>query len=201
MSSISLDLSSHQLKKLTNGNKILVKPEMVGKGMKLKLPAEHVKNLNKAKKSGKAIKIQLSSTEGGDLKKVLKNVWRGYQKYVRPVVGPAIRKGLTQAVKVALPAAAIALGAPEAAPAAAWVANEIGNKAVNALGDVTGAYGLHTKKNRLKDDYSLMISPEHPAFTPYQKPLKSGGRMNIKLHAGKPRILHGGSFLPAGAGF
>lgn len=199
MSSISLDLSSHQLKKLGNGNKIIIKPEMVGKGIKLKLPTEHIKAINNAKKSGKAYKIQLTTTEGGDLKKTLKTIWRGYQKYVKPVVAPAIRKGLTQAVKVGLPALAVATGNPELAPGAAWVANEIGDKVVNQIGDVTGAYGLHSKKHKLKDDYSLIISPDHPAFTPYQKPLKSGGRMNVNLHLGKPKLIsRSGSFIPAG---
>ena len=57
MSSISLDLSSHQLKKLGNGNKILIKPEMIGKGIKIPLPAEHIKNIKDAKKITKQLKF------------------------------------------------------------------------------------------------------------------------------------------------
>jgi hypothetical protein len=204
---IKLNLSQPQWRKIHKDKTVLIKPESIGCGMKVHLPQDKIKKLQNAKKKNKGIKLSLSAEEkllaGEGFKDVLKKGWKGYQKIVKPVVGPLIRKGLKAVVKAALPAAAVALGQPELAPAASALANSVGDQAVDKLGDVTGAYGL--KKNlKLKDDWSNFVNHRHPAMNP-RLPLpdfstpnttNSGGRLLVKAGHPKVAITRAGSFLP-----
>lgn len=134
-------------------------------------------------------------TEGGKIS--LGDVVKGYKKYVKPVVGPAIRKGLTKAIKVGAPVLATAVGQPELAPLASGLADQYAESAVNKLGDVTGAFGIHHKEHAkrynktkpavISDTHSNFLNPLHPAMNPALPPPDMS-------------VIHGGSFRPAGYG-
>ena len=208
---ISLDLSEHQIRKLSNGHKVNVSHDKIGHGMKLRLPAHHIKKLHEAKKHFKGMKLELTKEEGRGLKDFLKGAWSGYQKFVKPVVAPVIRKGLVNAIKAGAPAAAIALGAPEAAPAASWVADQLASPLVNSVGNATGAYGLHRRPKHHHHNremhhgkYQVYDLPNLPDFSQPDY-LFSGGKFRLHTHGHrihhphqvKRLHLHGGSFLPA----
>ena len=207
LASFKVALTPRNISRLRNGHTVQLKADQIGGAVShthvIKLSGVYAKKLTLAQKKNAGTKIQLSKQEieasglnARDIGRALKKVADVYKKNVRPVVGPAIRDGLTKAVKVALPAAAVAIGAPELAPVASAVANQFGSKAVNALGDVTGAYGVKGKKKFvLSNTRSTMIGSQHPAMSP---------GMPIHDHsvggALRKAIMRGGSFLPAGAG-
>lgn len=133
---------------------------------------------------------EATPSKGGrvNIGKVLKTVGKVYRKNIRPVVGPTLKSAVTNAIKTALPAAAIALGQPELAPVAAAVANQIAGPAAASFGNLTGAYGLKSKRKVvLTSNRSTLIHSQHPAFHP-ALPL---GDHSIS------RAIRGGSFRPA----
>lgn len=207
LASFKVALTPRNVSRLRNGHVVQLKADQIaGSGAAahthiIKLSGPYAKKLTTAQRKNVGAKIKLSKQEieasGLNLKDVgraLKAGFEAYKKNVKPVVGPAIRDGLTKAVKAALPAAAVAIGAPELAPAAAAIANQFGSQAVNALGDVTGAYGVKkgSKKFVLSNSYNTMIGVHHPAMHP-GLPLHDhsiGGA--LRKHG-----IKGGSFLPA----
>lgn len=202
MSEFKVALTPRNVSRLRNGHIVQLKADQIGGAMPhthvIKLSGVYAKKLTSAQKKVGA-KIQLSKQEieasGLNIKDVgraLKKVADVYKKNIKPVIGPAIRDGLTKAVKVGLPATAIALGAPELAPVASAIADQFGSKAVNALGDVTGAYGVGKKKFVLSNNRNTMLGSRHPAMSPHL-PLADhsiGGA--LRKHG-----IRGGSFLPA----
>lgn len=58
-----LDMKKSQLSKMSKGDTVQIKPEMVGSGMPFKLSKEKVKKLMKSKMSGKASRIKLTEDE------------------------------------------------------------------------------------------------------------------------------------------
>lgn len=203
MSEFKVALTPRNVSRLRNGHIVQLKADQIGGAVPhthvIKLSGVYAKKLTTAQKKKVGAKIQLSKQEieasGLNIKDVgraLKKVADVYKKNIKPIVGPAIRDGLTKAVKVGLPAAAIAVGAPELAPVASAIADQLGSKAVNALGDVTGAYGVGKKKFVLSNSRNTMLGTRHPAMSP-RLPMADhsiGGA--LRKHG-----IRGGSFLPA----
>lgn len=152
MESIQLDLKPHHIRKLRKGENITIKPGMVGSGMDVKMASHKIRKIHSAMKKGKGVRCCMTGEEceatGGKLswkafKRGLKKGWEGYKKYVKPIAGPLIRKGLKMAVEKG--AQALTTIAPEAAPAIAALTPAV-QSGVEKLGDVTGAYGIHKKR-------------------------------------------------------
>ena len=197
-----LSLSPAQVKKLLKGEATLLKHhQMSGGEIEVHLSVKKHKKLLKNLAEGKGMKLSLDEREreGGNLRgffkkvgQVAKKVYSGYQKYVKPVVSPLIREGLTKALPMAVGAAATALGQPQLALPAAALAAKVASPLVNRVGDVTGAYGLgdhHSSK--VETSRSTFINSHHPAFTP-ALPRRD---MSVSMHGGSFRTMGGGSLV------
>ena len=210
-------LSHEQVKRLHKGETVQLKHDQVGRGEhKLMLSKSKATKMMTAHRSGKGMRLHMSPAEisasGLSLKDVgnaLKKGYQLYQKNVKPLVGQQIRAGLTNAIKVGAPALAAAVGMPEASPALAALADKYAASAVNAVGDVTGAFGLphgkHKKKMlRIKDDYNTLLQHQHPAMNPHLPLPDQSHPQYTNIGAGVVHHHHfhhhtkGGSFLPAG---
>jgi hypothetical protein len=176
MPEVAVQLSERNMSRIRNGHTVLLKPTQLGSGShKLQINDELAKRVGAAMKKNKGVKIQLSAQEieASGLRSALKRVGRAYQRSIKPVVGPVIRDVMTQVVKKGLPAAAIAMGQPELAAPAAFLADRYAAKAVNALGDATGGFGLKKKKQKQSSslitydgNMSGFLPANHPALWP-----------------------------------
>jgi hypothetical protein len=151
---VLLDLTPVQKRKLANGKTIQLKPEMIGKGTKVMLGSPKAKRILSAHKRNRGCRMGMTDDElemsGGKIswkgiKRALSKGWKGYKKYVKPIVSPIIREGLKMAIKTGGPALAAAVGQPELAALTPAV-----EKAVMKIGDVSGAYSVGKLKKGMK---------------------------------------------------
>ena len=212
-------LTTPQLRKLHKGETVQLKHEHIGEGLKIHLAHGKIKKMLTAKRNKKGMRLKMTPEEvemnghgifdfikkvahkvgsfvKNDVAPVAKSAYKGYQKYVKPVVGPAIRKGLAKALPVAVAAAATMLGQPELAIPAAAFASKIATPLVDTVGNVSGAYGLkHKKRFHLREDSATMVHSRHPAMNPVL-PLPDFSKPDHKHSGG--RLTRGGSFLASG---
>lgn len=150
-------LTKLNIRRLKRGEATVLKHDQLkGGGSVLHLSRAQTRKLDRNHRRGQGVTIQLTQPEyeatitGEGLswkgfqrgaKKIGKAVWKGYKKYIKPVAAPIIKQGLHSLVNMGAAAGASALGQPLLAPQAA----AIGDAAVGALGEVTGAYGLKHK--------------------------------------------------------
>lgn len=194
---VKVALTPRNVSRLRNGHVVQLKPDQFGAGAAythtIHLNKPFVKKLTQAKSANKGIKLQMTeheiSASGLKLKDIgnaLKKGFEIYKKEIKPTVAPLIRKGLTAAVKTALPAAAIALGQPELAAPAAAFADKYAEQGINKIGDLTGAYGVGKSVRK-----GGRLPAPHPSRNP---PLPMPDHSNSKaIKAG----IRGGSFKPA----
>ena len=189
MENLKIDLKPGHLRRLADGNTITIKPDMIGTGIPLRVHPMTAKKIKRAHRAGKACRLCMSQAEieasGGKItwkgfKRGLKQGWDFYKKSIKPIVGPLIRKGLKAAVEKGVPAAAAYVGAPELALAAPEL-----SKAVEQIGDVSGAYGvkedLRKAGRAIKKYYKKEIQPTvSPLIT---KQLQKGARKGAKALA------------------
>ena len=218
---VKMDLTKPQLRKLSKGQTCQLKPaQMAGTGVTLLLSRGKVRKLGTAQRKQKGLRLKMSQEEiersGEGFKDILSKIKRKMKS-----ASPEIRKGLTEAVKVGLPALAVAVGQPELAIPAKIVADTLAKKVVDKVGEKVGFGGR--KQYKLKDDYSLFQSPSHPAMNPpYPQlhdmseghglkptpsvPVKHGKMTQHNIHPAlsppfrqlRDFSVSGGSFKPAG---
>lgn len=191
--SIDMELTDAQLRKLTKGGAIIVKPSMFKKGHMYRVsPAKHRRMMTAVKK-GKGYKLQMSpeeleanevEMEGGRVnwRAVGRTFRRGaqaaakyYREQVRPEIGPGLKRVVKKAIETGIPALATAgltaIGQPQlaaaAAPAAARIARKVAEPATEKIGKLTGAYGM--KKGSLESQIAKM---EYPDILPYRPMLQ-----------------------------
>lgn len=161
MESVKLDLTARQISKLRNGHPVQLKPSQVGCGMEVKLHASKAKKLHSAARRSKGCRVSMTQEEcdmsGGKLswkgfKRGLKKGWDVYQKDIKPIVSPLIRKGLKAAVEKGLPALAAAVGQPELAAAVPAL-----SKGVDAVGNATKAFGVKSDLKKISNFYKKNV--------------------------------------------
>lgn len=149
MQEIQLDLSRTQVNKLKKGGAVQLKASQMGCGMPLMVSAAISKRVARSMKSGKGMRLSLTDEElqgSGifeDIKEGFRKASKFYQKNLKPVVGPLIKKGLQAGLKAGVAAASAAQ--PELAPGLVALEKAYGDKLVNVVGKQTGAYGLKKK--------------------------------------------------------
>ena len=214
MEDITLDLSSRQMSRLRNGHTIQVKPDVVGRGMPLKLHGSKVRKLHTAARRQKGCRLDMSPEEfeasgiswkgfkrgvskaAKETGKVLKVGYKGYQEYLKPTLGPAIRKGLQTGARALGAAAAAATAQPELALVGELLARET----IPYIGDKTGAFGM-------KEDAMKLLKSGFKGYKKHVKPtvgpmirrnLQKGARAIAKAAAeasGRKELLAVGDLI------
>ena len=194
---VEVSLTPTQARKLVKGKTVqLTKRSLQGGSNWIAVsPALH-KRVMKAKRGGKGIRIQLTPDEieaSGEglwdlIKKGAKKVKSGYDKYVKPVVAPILKKGARTALR--LGEAALGTVIPELAPAIGWADKKWGDQLVDEFGSRTGAYGL-----------GPLLPSYHPAMNPVRMPPSGVGVGVARCPHCKGCVQMGGSFKPAGGSF
>lgn len=183
---VDVDMTEMQKKKLHKGKTITLKAEQLhGSGVRIHVASSKAKKMTRAKKNNKGFRLTMNQEEmettggalslkaiGRAIKKGAKQVAATYKKDIKPVVAPVLKEGVKQAITKGLPlaasAAATALGQPQLAVPAAVVASKIAEKiaepAASKLGQVSGAYGVKSRK--LQSNYSNFLNHQHPAMNP-----------------------------------
>lgn len=196
--SIDMNLTDAQLRKLTKGGAIIVKPGMFTKGHNYRVtPAKH-RRMMTAMKKGKGYKLQMSpeeleanevEMEGGRVnwRAVGRTFRRGaqaaakfYRDEIRPEIGPGLKRVVKKAIETGLPALATAgltaIGQPQlaavAGPAAARAARRISEGATEKIGKLTGAYGLELHGGAVKSMEKQLAAMEYPDILPYRPMLQ-----------------------------
>lgn len=155
MESLLLDLGVRQVGRLRNGHVVTIKPSMVGKGMEVKMDKMKAKKIMSAVRRQKGARLGLTEEEctasgltWKAVKRGLKKVWDGYQKYAKPIVSPLAKSAIKLAAKEAPKLVSMA-GAPELAPLATIMAPAL-EEAGLAIGKVTGAYSVKKPRKGMK---------------------------------------------------
>jgi len=250
MESMKMELTDAQLRKLSKGGAIILKPSQCGKGMHVSMSAAKHKKMMTAMNKGKGMRMSLGQDElaengvemeGGKInwKKVgrqirggLREAGKFYRKEVRPTVGPALKtltkKGLEVGTKAAVAGLATLTGQPALLAAAPGASKLVSEKGTEALGKLTGAYGVKKGKKKsvssgdkitlpksaatapppyrpmLQDNYSNFLNPNHPGMNPrLAQPDNSLPRVSIYgngLYSGGSALSYGGNALDYGAG-
>lgn len=172
MEEFKLDLNKRQIRALKGGKIVQLKPACYGKGeINVKLHPEKAKKLKSAMRRNKGMRLSMAQDEieatGGGLwdsiKNFFKKAWSGYKKYVKPVAGPAIRKGLETGIEKGIEVAGLAVDVPPT------VTKPIGKyaskKLVPLICDYTQACGV-TSGGRVVRFNTNMASPSLPAANP-----------------------------------
>lgn len=141
---ITLKLNKSQGMKLMKGKPVKISKVALNK-------ADHIVYVKDAKyedyiharKMGKPLELQLDSDElmvqGEGLKEIWEAIKSGYNKYVKPILGPLIKEGAKKALDVG--ATALKTVIPQVAPEIDSLKQRYGDTAVDELGKLTGLYG------------------------------------------------------------
>jgi hypothetical protein len=168
LTSVKVKLTPRNVSRLRNGHIVQLKAGQFGEGVYahthvIQVSGVYAKKLTTAQRKSTGVKVKLSPQEieasGLNIRKAFQTVGKVYKKNIKPFVAPVLKKSVSNAIKTALPAAALAMGQPELVPAATLVAQAVADPATNALGRVTGAYGLKPHGGKYKPPY---LSPALP---------------------------------------
>ena len=162
---VKLTVSEGQFDKLRRGHAIQISAANLsnGKHMLFLGPANH-KKVMKARKAKKGVRIELSRAEleksAEGLKDFLKSASNFYQKHIKSVAAPFLKKGVESLANVALTAAETAV--PSLATTLEKGRQYIPNL-TEKVGKVTGAYGL-MGKGKKKSKKAMSAEPQHPQY-------------------------------------
>jgi hypothetical protein len=123
---VKVSLSQPQLRKLINGHAVqIAAAHLNGGNIPLMLEEANYKKVLKAQRSGKGVRIAMSPSEieASGIKDWLKKAWNK--------IKPIFRGALKQVVHLA-----------DNVPLVGELSQRYGDKAVDSVGDKTGAYGL-----------------------------------------------------------
>ena len=217
MQNMKLDLSDAQLRKLSKGGAIILKPASCGKGMPVHMSAAKHKKLMTAMNKGKGMRLSLGQDElgenevemeGGKInwKKVgrtirggLREAGKFYRKEVRPTVGPALKtltkKGLEVGTKAAVAGLATLTGQPALLAAAPGASKLVSEKGTAAIGKLTGAYGVKKEKKTSKTTLPQSTATAPPPYRPMLQDNYSGF-LNPNHPGMNPRLAQPDNSLP-----
>ena len=215
---VNLSLSDNAFSKLSKGRIAgLAKDSVAGKRHFLMLGKDNAKKIMKAIKGGRGCRLKLdpreleASMNGGGLGDLIKKAVKGSIKGAKRVgkfykdnnlkesVGPVIKEAVNKG-KDAMLSAAIAFQ-PELAPALLALDQKLGDKLVDSLGDVTGAYGLpfggalQSRPNPMvffDSSNGQMVCG--PVYYPVQTPYTEGAQCRSCKSQGGSFKVRGGSF-------
>jgi hypothetical protein len=205
-----IKLSKLNARNLRKGKPTLIKHDQYDpEGIEIFLGHLKHRKMETAHKKKKGFKLNLSQDElkhseehGKGFKDFFSKAYKGYQKYVKPLVGDEIRKGLKEGAKTAIKTAAVAiptaLGQPELAVPASAVANSkitdrLIDKGIDKLGDLTGGFGLRNHY-KLENNMNGFLNARHPAQDSYNPPYLPD--MSIPRALGSSRPLYGYGVKP-----
>ncbi len=183
---LKLNLSERQRSRLRNGHSIQIKPEQVGSGMPLHVNPMLHKKIMSAHRRGKGSRLQLSGSEieASGLKETLQKAAKFYKEKIRPVAAPYLKRGAKRLLNVGKEALNTAtLGALE--PELQSLYDRYGDKAVEVLGRVSGAYGF---KGGAVIPFAPLLSDQAPMakrkqisrrLKPPGEPSSSGGSFRV----------------------
>ena len=172
MEDIQLDLTPRQIRMLKGGRTVQLKPTMMGKGIVVKVGAPKAKRMRSAMRRQKGMRLSMTPDEiaatGGSLwdsiKAVAKQGWEGYKKNLKPIIGPAIRKGLETGIEKGIEAIGTMAYIPP--PVSRPVAKFASKKLVPMICDYTQACGMSSCGGRVVRFNTNMASPSLPASNP-----------------------------------
>ncbi len=118
-----------------------------------------------------------------------------YEKHAKKYVAPHLRRAALNAERALVNRAKKM--APQYASDIDKLHEEYGERAVDALGKRTGAFGLR-KGRGLQKDYSNFLNPSHPAMRPMAAALPPIGGWVYMYPVGGSFKPSGGSFMPSG---
>lgn len=178
---LELTLSPAQAKKLIKGNVVqLSKKALQGGANWIALHPASYKKAMKARKAGKGIRLKLDPSEinaSGEglwdlLKKGGKKAKQFYDKHVKPTVGPMIKKGAKEALR--LVEKGIETMAPELTPIVEAAHDHWGDRLIDEVGRRTGAYGMIRPEimgyPKRGGEVGALLSSNHPAYNPLPRP-------------------------------
>jgi hypothetical protein len=184
------------------GHAVHTKPDTVGSGTKVVISPDKAKRVRTAFGKAKGLRTTVTpqevassslvatAQEGGkvNLNRVARQVkgavndgLRLYREKVRPHVKDELRAGVKEAIRKGVPAAVAAAsaltGQPQllaAVPAASYAADRLADPAADALGKLTGAYGVKkggkvtqgVPSGSFRNDAGTLVSLGHPAVHP-----------------------------------
>ena len=154
---VKVHLTQTNIKKLSRHEPTLLRREQLGSGPHtLHLKPRKLRKVHTAMRKNKGLHIHLDPEElhatmsGGSVKGFFRGVGRElghlYQK-AKPMIRREVSKFVKTGLNAAVPVATTMLGVPEAAPFLQAGIDKYSDRAVGAIGQVTGAYGLrHSRK-------------------------------------------------------
>lgn len=175
MEEIKLHLDKKKIAKLMKGKLCQLKPDnLKDSNCSLALHAENAKKVKRARKAGKGVRLTLSPAEieasvGGEgIKEVWEKIKSGAKKVkgfyddnlkasVAPILRKLVKEGKDKAIdglKAYNPAVGMAVD---------YVDDRIGDKAVDSLGRLSGAFGKKGRKPRnvgVSEDSSSVYDPK-----------------------------------------
>lgn len=192
---VKLQISEGQFDKMRRGKPVQISAAALASNKHTIFlgPANHKKVL-KAMKAKKGVRLELSKDElersAGSLKDFLKKAKTFYDKNIKSVAAPYLKKGVESLANVALTAAETAV--PGMASTLEKGRQYI-PKLADKIGEVTGAYGMMPFHPRyvVENDYGTRLNYAHPA------------RWQTSANNYAPGIVGGcsmcgGSFRPSG---
>ena len=221
MQSMKMELSDAQLRKLSKGGAIILKPASCGKGMSVHMSAAKHKKMMTAMNKGKGMRLSLGQDELGEnevemeggkinwkrvgrqIRGGLREAGKFYRKEVRPTVGPALKtltkKGLEVGTKAAVAGLATLTGQPALLAAAPGASKLVSEKGTAAIGKLTGAYGVKKgKKVSMAADKTTLPKSTATAPPPYRPMLQDNysGFLNPNHPGMNPRLSQPDNSLP-----
>lgn len=196
---MKLDLSQAQLRRLKNGHSVQVKAAQIGSGVDLKLHPSIEKRLDSARRRMKGMRFQMTKDEmeASGLREVLQKVGKFYKEKVKPFAAPVLKEAARRGLKVAKEAVNTAtMGALE--PEIQSLYDRYGDKAIEALGKYSGAYGMKGGKIYVGPNYSPILDDSNSAKMVMSSQLQPSGE--TQKRKGKKKCncgcTCGGSFRP-----
>lgn len=155
---VLLQLKPGQVRRLQNGHRVQMSAKQVAGrdpdsiSVKLFLMSDNIKNLQRAVKQKKGVRIELSRDELERSGEGLADIWKGIKKGAKWVKRNIVDSDFYQKNVRPMARKAIELGIDQFAPAPA---QELLKKGAEELGRRTSAFGIHEKKQTKSTPFRL----------------------------------------------
>ncbi len=182
---MKLDLSQAQLRRLKNGHAVQIRASQIGSGVDLSLHPSVEKRLESARRRNKGMRFQMSKdeVEASGIRETLQKVGKFYKEHVKPIAAPILREGARRGLKIAKEAVNTAtMGALE--PEINSLYERYGDKLIDVVGKVSGAYGMRAGKIYVGPNYSPILDDMNPAKSVASSQLQPPGEAPKKRSRG-----------------